>query len=61
MGIPAENKNQVNRSREEPDPSASSVKPMLDDEREAGLRGKDKKQGGLQNEDLPNNGIINPK
>ena len=27
MGIPSENKNQINRTREEPDPSAFSVKP----------------------------------
>ena len=54
MGIPSENKNQINRTREEPDPSAFSVKPELDEEKGAGLRGKDKKQGE------PNNGIINP-
>ena len=60
MGIPSENKNQINRTREEPDPSAFSVKPELDEEKGAGLRGKDKKQGDLRNEDLPNNGIINP-
>ena len=45
MGIPSDNKNQVNRSREEPDPSAFSVKPMLDEEHDAGLRNKDKRQG----------------
>jgi hypothetical protein len=59
MGIPSENKNQINRTREEPDPSAFSVKPE-EEEKGAGLRGKDKKQGDLRNEDLPNNGIINP-
>jgi hypothetical protein len=61
MSIPSENKNQVTRTREEPDPAASSPKPMLDERRKGGLRGDDKRQGDLRNEDLSQNGIINPK
>ena len=60
MGIPSENKNQVNRTREEPDPSAFSVKPELNEKRKGGLRGQDKEQGDLRQDELPNNGIINP-
>ena len=48
MGIPSENKNQINRTREEPDPTAFSVKPELDEEKGAGLRGKDKRQGDCE-------------
>lgn len=58
--IPSDNKNQVNRSREEPDPAANSLKPELDENRNGGLRGQDKRQGDLQDK-LPNNGIINPE
>ena len=61
MGIPSENKNQVNRTREEPDPAATSPKPMLDENRKDGLRGQDKRQGDLRQDELPNKGIINPE
>ena len=47
MAIPSENKNQVHRTRQEPDPTAFSVKPELDEETGAGLRGDDKRQGDL--------------
>ena len=61
MGIPSDNKNQVNRSRKEPDPAAASAKPELDENRKGGLRGQDKRQGDLRQDELPNNGFINPK
>jgi hypothetical protein len=61
MGIPSENKNQINRSREEPDPAAFSPKPQLDEKPKGGLRGQDKRQGDLRQDELPNNGIINPE
>ena len=61
MGAPSANKNQVIRRRQEPDAAAFSVKPDLDEEKDAGLRGTDKNQGDLRNEELPNNGILNPK
>ena len=47
MGIPSDNKNQVNRTRPEPDPSASSLKAELD-ERNSGSRGDDKRPGDLR-------------
>jgi hypothetical protein len=61
MGIPSDNKNQINRTRDEPDPAAFSVKPELNEHRNGGLRGNDKRQGKLRNADLPNHGIINPE
>ena len=61
MGIPSDNKNQIIRSRQEPDPAAFSVKPKLDEDKGEGLRGQDKKQSNLSNDDLPNNGFINPE
>ena len=61
MGIPSEHKNQVTRTREEPDPAAFSSKPELDEKRKGGLRGQDKQQGDLRQDELPSNGIINPE
>ena len=61
MGLPSDNKNQVNRTRPEPDPAAFSPKPELDEKANGGLRGKDKSQGDLRQDELPNKGIINPK
>ena len=50
MGIPSENKNQVNRTRESDDPAAFGAKPMLDEKRKDRLRGEDKRQDSLRNE-----------
>ena len=61
MALPSENKNQVHRTREELDPAATSPKPMLDEKRKGGLRGQDKQQGDLRQDQLPNNGNINPE
>ena len=47
MSIPSDNKNQINRTRPEPDPAAFSPKPELDEKRNGGLRGDDKRQGAL--------------
>ena len=52
MGLPSDNKNQVNRTREEPDPAAASPKPILDKNRKGGLRGQDKRQGDLRQANL---------
>jgi hypothetical protein len=41
-------KSQVNRTRENNDPAAFSPKPTLDEDKGAGLRGKDKQQGDLE-------------
>jgi hypothetical protein len=48
MSEPSDIKNQVNRSRTNNDPAGSSLKPMLDEDQGAGLRGKDKQQGDLK-------------
>jgi len=34
---------------------------MLDEKRKGGLRGQDKQQGDLRQDQLPNNGNINPE
>ena len=60
MGIPSDNKNQVNRTREEPDPAAFSPKPEFNEKAKDGLRGKDKSQGDLR-QDEANNGAVNPE
>jgi hypothetical protein len=48
MSEPSDIKSQVNRMRENNDPAGSSRKPMLDENKGAGLRGKDKQQGDLK-------------
>jgi hypothetical protein len=48
MGLPSDNKSQVHRDRETNDPAAFSRKPMLDEDRDGGLRGDDKRQGALR-------------
>lgn len=48
MSIPSDNKNQINRSRREPDPAAFSAKPALDENPQGGLRGQDKRQAALE-------------
>jgi hypothetical protein len=53
MGLPSDNKNQVVRKRESKDPAAFSPKPMLDENRNGGLRGPDKRQGALRSERAP--------
>jgi len=47
VSIPSDNKNQINRTRIEPDPAAFSPKPDLDEKRSGGLRGDDKRQAAL--------------
>jgi hypothetical protein len=42
MAEPSEIKSQVNRTREDNDPAAFSPKPVLDENKGAGLRGKEK-------------------
>ena len=46
MGDPSKIKNQINRTRANNAPAASSPKPMLDENKENGLRGDDQSSSG---------------
>jgi hypothetical protein len=50
-------KQQINRNREDNDPAAFSDKPMLDENRGAGLRGGDKRQDDLTDFDRSKRGL----
>jgi hypothetical protein len=60
MGIPSENKTRSTRSRKEPDSAAFSPKPELDEKRKSELRGQDKRQGDLR-QDEPESRRLAPR